>query len=128
MGVLLAVEQAPPLVLGLFMGAMVDRYSPRNFLIAADLARVVLLAALALAAYLGALSFGLLCAFAVLFGVFRTMFDVSYGALLPSIVQRNQLVDGNSQLGLARSVSEIAGPPVAGVLIQALSAGTAMLV
>jgi Na+/melibiose symporter-like transporter len=54
-------------------------------------------------------------------------FDVSYQSYLPSLVERSQLVDGNAKLEVSRSGAQLAGPGVAGALIQLLKAPVAIL-
>ena len=54
-------------------------------------------------------------------------FDVAYKSYLPSLVSRDQLVDGNSKLEISRSGAQLAGPALAGVLVQVLKAPMAML-
>ena len=62
-----------------------------------------------------------------LFGVLTVFFDVAYQSYLPSLVERDQLVDGNSKLEISRSGAQLAGPALAGVLIQVLKAPLAIL-
>ena len=54
-------------------------------------------------------------------------FDVSYQSYLPSIVDRDQLVDGNSKLEISQSAAQIVGPGIAGVLIGLLKAPFAIV-
>ena len=63
-----------------------------------------------------------------LVGILTVFFDVAYQSYLPSLVARDQLVDGNSKLEISRSGAQLAGPALAGALIQALKAPMAVLV
>ena len=127
MGVLTAVERAPFLLIGLFAGVWVDRLPRRPILVAGDLGRAVVLLTIPLAALLGALRMPHLYAVALLVGVLTLFFDVAYQAFLPALVGRQQLVEGNSKLEATRSLANLAGPSVAGVVIQALSAPIAII-
>jgi predicted MFS family arabinose efflux permease len=62
----------------------------------------------------------------LLAGVLTVFFDVAHQAYLPALVNRAQLVEGNSKLEMSRSVAQIAGPGFAGVLVQLLSAPMAV--
>jgi MFS family permease len=64
---------------------------------------------------------------AFLTGICTVFFDVSYQSYLPSLVQRDQLVDGNAKLEVSRSGAQLAGPSIAGWLIQGLKAPIAIL-
>lgn len=126
MGVLGAIQYLPFLGLGLFAGAWVDRHRRRPVLIAADLGRAALLLLVPLAAWLGVLRLEVVYAVALLTGSLRVFFDVAYTAVLPSLVAREQLVEGNSKLAVSQSVAQIAGPGLAGGLVQLLTAPTAL--
>jgi predicted MFS family arabinose efflux permease len=54
-------------------------------------------------------------------------FDVAYQAYLPSIVDRDQLLEGNSKLEGSRATAQLAGPGLAGGLIQLIKAPLAII-
>jgi hypothetical protein len=54
-------------------------------------------------------------------------FDVAYQSYLPSVVERQQLGEGNSKLEISRSGAQLAGPGAAGGLVQLLTAPVAIL-
>jgi MFS family permease len=126
MGVLGAAQYAPFLLLGLFAGVWVDRVRRRPILIGADLARAVLLVSIPIAAALGVLGLVQLYVVAFLVGVATVFFDVACQSLLPSLIGRAQLVDGNSKLEVSRSVAQVAGPGLAGGLIALVTAPVAV--
>lgn len=128
MGILAAVEMLPFLVLSLFAGVWADRIRRRPILISADLGRFVLLGSIPLFALLGWLSIPYLCVIALLTGIMTVFFDIAYQAYLPSLVEREQLVEGNGKLEVSRSVAQIAGPGIAGWLIQLVTAPIAIIV
>jgi MFS family permease len=128
MGFLTAAGAIPALLVGLFAGVWVDRYRRRPILIVADLGRAVLLFVIPLTAMLGVLRIEHLYVVAFLVGTLGLFFDVAYRSFLPSLVGREQLVEGNSKLELSESVSEIAGPGLAGGLVQLITAPLAIAV
>ncbi len=75
-GALASVEWLPWLLVGLPAGAWVDRSRKRPLLIACDLARVVLLGSVPVAAALGVLTLGQLLAVAFLTGLCTVFFQV----------------------------------------------------
>lgn len=128
MGLLGALESAPILVFGLFAGVWVDRLRRRPLLIATDLARALVLASIPLAAWYGRLHIGLLYFVAALVGTLSVCFDLAGLSFLPVVVSRERLVEGNSKLGASDSVAEVAGPALAGTLVQWLTAPGAILI
>ncbi len=122
MGVLAACETLAFLLVGLPAGAWVDRMRRRNVLMAGDLGRAIVLGSVPLAWWAGALTMAQLYVVALLTGVLTVFFDVSYQSYLPHLVGRDKLVEGNAKLEAVRAVNQLAGPPIAGGLITALTA------
>lgn len=127
MGVLSALQFAPFLLIGLFAGVWVDRVRRRPLMLMADLGLAALLGTVPVAAWLGVLHIELLYVVGLLTGVLRVFFDVSYQSFLPALVGPEDLVEGNSKLGVSASLAQVAGPGVAGTLVQLLTATTAIL-
>ena len=60
-------------------------------------------------------------------GIFTVLFDVAYQSYLPALVDREELIDGNSKLQLTVSVAQVAGPSASGGLIAAITAPYAIV-
>ncbi|MFD7228639.1 MFS transporter [Streptomyces sp. NPDC059881] len=125
LGVLRAVGQAPILLLSLFVGAWVDRWRARTVMVVTDIGRTLALGAAAAAGLLGWLGLPALLVVAFAVGALSVFFDVAYQASLVRLVQRDQLVRGNSALEGSRSAAQIAGPALGGALVSLLSAAAA---
>jgi MFS family permease len=127
MGLLGAASAAPLLLIGLFAGVWVDRLRRRPILIATDMGRALLLLSIPVAYLLGWLRIEQLYGVAALVGILSVFFDVAYTAFLPALVERDQLVEGNSKLGMSGALAEIAGPPIGGALVQLISGPVTVL-
>jgi MFS family permease len=127
-GLLTAFDTLGFLVVGLPAGAWVDRMRFRSVLIVNDLIRAIALGSIPLAYALDVLTIGQLYVVALAAGISTVFFDVAYQSYLPELVDRTQLVEGNAKLQASESVSQIAGPSLGGVLIQALSGPGAIVV
>jgi len=128
MGVLAAAETLPIGLVGLFAGVWADRSRRRPMLIAADIGRAILLGSVPLAAAIGRLHIVQLYVVAFLVGVLSVFFGVAYAPFLLTLVQRERIVEGNSKLSMTESAANIAGPGLAGSLIQLATAPVAILV
>ena len=113
-----AIEMLPFLLFALPAGAWVDRVARRPVLIGADVGRALVLGSLPLAAAIGHVTYLQLCVVGFVAGTLTVCFDVSYQSYLPALVDREHLVDANSKLELSNSGSQIAGPGLAGLLVQ----------
>ncbi|MCH8103648.1 MAG: MFS transporter, partial [Chloroflexi bacterium] len=127
MGAIIAVSALPALLFGVFLGVWIDRRKRRPILIAADIGRAFLLLSIPVAHQLDALTIELLYAVAIGMGALSLVFEIAYRSFLPSVITREQLIEGNSKLELARSGAAVAGPGIGGVLVQAVSAPFALL-
>jgi Na+/melibiose symporter-like transporter len=90
--------QLPWLLLALVSGALVDRLDRRRLLVAVNLGRALVLAALAGAVLAGVATVPLVCLAFFLTGVGETLADTAAGALLPSVVPADRLEQANSRL------------------------------
>lgn len=127
MGLLVAAERGAFLLVGLPAGVLLDRVRRRPVMVAADLVRCALFASVPLAWLLGVLTFAQLLVVALLGGVATVFFDVGYQSVLPSVVGRAGLVEGNAKLESTRAAAEAAGPALGGGLVQAVGAAAAVL-
>jgi MFS family permease len=121
-GLLTTIEFLPFILLSLPAGVWVDRLPRRPILISGDLGRAVTLGSIPVAYALGVLTIWQLYVVGFLTGCLTVFFDVAYQSYLPSLVERDQLVEGNSKLEVSRSASQILGPGLAGVLVGLLKA------
>ncbi len=125
-GALRTVETLPFLLFGLPAGVWVDRWRRRKVLLGTDLARAIVLASVPAAWALGWLALPQLLVVAFVTGILTTVFDVAYQSFLPRLVARDDLVDANTKLGLSQSGAAVAGPGIAGLLVSALGAASAV--
>jgi MFS family permease len=122
------VEFLPFILFTLPAGVWVDRLRRRPILIAGDLGRAVLLATIPIAYFADVLTLGQLFVVGFLVGVCTVFFDVAYMSYLPSLVERNAIIEGNSKLQVSQSAAQISGPGFAGLLIEIFTAPYAVLV
>ena len=126
--VLGVVDWAPFFLFSLPAGAWIDRLRRRPIMIAADWGRAVVLGSIPFAYLLDALTLEQLYVVGFIAGTLTMFFDLSYQSYLPSVVEREQLGEGNSKLEISRSGAQVAGPGLAGALVTALTAPYAILV
>lgn len=111
-----AFEIVPVLLLAPLAGAVADRLPKRRVMIGADLARAALLIALVFGPH------RLAVIYAVAFGLAAgsVFFNPASSALVPTLVNEDQLVSANSALWSAAVISQIVLAPVAGLMIVAV--------
>lgn len=128
MGLLGVARNLPFLLVGLLAGVWVDRMRRRPILIGSDLGNAFLLGSIAVAALFDVLEMWQLYVVAFGVGMITVVAMVAYQSFLPTLVQRQHLVEGNSKLEVSSSIAGIAGPGLAGLLVQWLTAPIAIFV
>ena len=128
MGILQALGGAAAVIVGLFAGVIADRVPRKPLLIVAELGRAFLAVTIPVAAFYGILRIEQLYAVTFLAGALNILSLVAAMAFLPSLVGKEQLVDGNSKLSTTESVAVIAGPSLSGILVQILTAPLTILI
>lgn len=118
----------PFIIFTLPAGVWVDRMRRRPILIAGDLGRFALLATVPIAYVADALTMGQLFVVGFLVGFCQVFFDVAYQSYLPSLVERDQIIDGNSKLEISRAGAQVGGPGLGGMLVELFTAPYAVLV
>jgi MFS family permease len=124
MGLLGTIEFLPFLLISLPAGVWVDRLPRRRILITGDIVRAVALGTIPLTWIFAPNLLGMpwLYAVAIIGGTATVFFDAAYQAYLPSLVERDQLIEGNTKLQISGSTAQVTGPGIAGALITLLSA------
>jgi MFS family permease len=125
-GLLTTAQYAAFALIALPAGAIVDRMFKRRIMVWCDVARLVLIGSIPVADALGVLKLWQLYLVAVAAGVGTVFFDVSYQSYLPSLVSRQQLIDGNGKLGATQSFAQVTGPGIGGALVGFFGAAKAM--
>ena len=105
----------PQLVFGIFAGTFVDRWDRRRTMIVADLARAALIPGFLFLHSPADLPWAMGLAFAA--ASFGAFFYPARTALLPSLVQQDELMQANSWMQVGETFSRLAGPILAGVVI-----------
>jgi MFS family permease len=120
LGTNLALASIPRAVFMLVGGAFVDRYSPRSVMIASNLARLALVALLSVLVLTKNIGIEMLNVFALAFGLADAFYFPAQTAIVPQVLQKDQLQAGNVFVQGTAQLSVFLGPVLAGGLIALL--------
>jgi hypothetical protein len=130
-GILNFAGSVPWLIFGLIAGVWIDRHRKQRIMVTSNILRGSILALIPIAAVFGVITkLGLPFLYAISFcvGFLQVFFDITYQSYLPSLVRREQLVEGNRNLQASASTAQVAGPTIAGIVISILTAPIAIAV
>jgi MFS family permease len=118
----------PWLVLGLPVGAWVDRLPLRPLMIVCDVVAAALFVSVPIAWWLDLLSLPYLVIVGVLTGTTSVFFSTAYHVYLPNLLTADELMAGNARLQGTESAAQIAGPGLAGLITRGFGAVGGLLV
>ena len=114
------LQWLPPLLFGLWAGALTDRLDRRRLVVLVDSMRAVVLLLLAVAVATDVASIALVLLAMFLLGTAETFADNASSTLVPMLVRRDDLALANSriQAGFV-TVNQLVGPPLGAFLFAA---------
>lgn len=115
MGAVLAASLIPSLILGLFSGAIIDRYNKKYIIVGADLIRGIIISGFAILFYFEAMNFYLVLIMQIALGLNAAFFDPAIPSMIPRIVNTCQLNRANSIHQFVSSLSMIGGAFLGGI-------------
>ncbi len=123
-----AARWLPYVVLGLVVGALVDRRRRQPVLVVTDLGRGLLLAVIPVLWWFGGLSLPVLMVVMVAFGTLALLNDAATQSFLPRLVPAPALLAANARLDQSDAVAQTSGPALGGALVSLVGAPVAVLV
>jgi transmembrane secretion effector len=127
-GLLAMFGTLPELVFSMVGGVIADRGPRRRILVGCDLLNACVVGSVPLAGAFGALSIAQLYVVAFVEGVAGLLSFLTFYAVLPGVAGRAGFADANARLEASRQATRVAGPGLAGLLIQAVGAARAITV
>lgn len=126
-GFTFAAIAIPNVIFGPWAGALADRWDRRRTMIGSDLIRAVLVLLVPLAFNV---SITLVYLVAFLVATVGLVFRPSKDALVPQIVDRDDLIAANSATSVTETLADLVGYPLAGLMVAALASiiGTAFVI
>ena len=111
------VQWLPPLLFGLYAGALSDRLDRRMIVVTVDVLRALVLVVIALTIVTGMVSIPFVLVALFLLATAEVFADNSSQTLLPMLVRRHDLALANSRIQAGFiTVNQLAGPPIGAAL------------
>jgi MFS family permease len=126
LGAILMTAAIPRAALMLVGGAVIDRFSARRVLMTTAAIRTVLVGAVAALVWLHLIQLWELYALTFAFGVADAFSFPAGPALMPTLVETNQLQPANALMQSSTVLTQMAGPAPAGLLIKSLGVASAL--
>ncbi len=127
MGLLVAIELLPFILLSLPSGVWLDRVRKLPVYVVGESLLAVAAISVPVAWWLGWLTMGWLYVVGFIIGAVHTVAGTAAQIVLTQVVPRDRLVEAHAKNALASSGAEVAGPGFAGLLIKLAGAPVALL-
>lgn len=115
-----AAEFVPYLLFGLIIGAWVDRVDRKRLMIWTDVARGIVIGSIPLLAAFGLLSVWWIYVAGFVGSTLTICFTSAEFAAIPSLVVQDDLVTANGRIQASYAAANVAGPLLAGILINVM--------
>jgi MFS family permease len=125
MSLIVIAQWGPKIVLLLFGGVLADRVSRRLLMLWADAGRGCIVLVVVWLSWSHLLQFWHLVALAPLFGIVSSFFDPAYQAIMPQLVETDELASANSLNIVSRNVGFLFGPMLGAGCITLLGPASA---
>ncbi len=117
MGLLLASTLLPQILMGLIAGVVADRFNRKRLLIAADITRGMILVVLTFLERSGGLQPTFLFAGTVTLSLATAFYSPAVKAVLPQLLEKEQLMEANALSQAAYGITTLAGPVIGASLV-----------
>ena len=127
LSIVMAARFVPLIGFMLFGGVLADRFQRNRLVGASDMIGSGLAAVSAISLIAGFSSVALLAIMGALFGVLNAIWWPAMSGVLPEIVPKEKLQDGNAVIGLMTNFGYIFGTLTGGILVATVGAGWGLL-
>jgi MFS family permease len=117
LGIVLAASGIPFALFAIVGGVLSDRVGRRRTMIAADVIRAICQATVAVLLLTGTAEVWMLVIGSAVWGASQAIFMPALMGLIPQTVPPDRLQEANALIGFTRSVANVAGPAIAGVVM-----------
>ena len=128
LSLVMAARFFPMIAFMLFGGVFADRFTRNRIVGGSDIIGSFLAATSAISFILGFPSIWILVVMGGLFGVLNALWWPAMSGVLPEILPKDKLQEGNAVIGLMTNIGYISGTLLGGVIVATFNAGWALLV
>jgi MFS family permease len=122
-GYITAAGAVPVLIFNLFSGVLVDRKNRKHLLVIADILSGSACVAVSVVAFSGKLNIPILIVSSFIMGAASSLFGPAARAILPEIIEKENIKKCNSISSTMFSLTRVIGPMIAGFLMNNLAFG-----
>jgi MFS family permease len=128
LSLVMAARMFPMIALMLFGGVIGDRFKRNRIVGGADVLGSLFAAVSAISLINGSSSVALLAIMGALFGILNALWWPAMSGVLPEILPREKLKDGNAVISLMTNIGFVVGALLGGILVTNFGSGWALLV
>jgi MFS family permease len=115
MGLVLFSSMAPAIVAGFLSAGIIDLYSRKTLLVGTDIIRGLVVTAVATSYYIGVLNLYIIIVAEVILSICSAFFDPTVQAVIPQIVNKEELTEANAKSQFLGGIALVAGPLLGGI-------------
>lgn len=128
LSLVMAARFFPMIAFMLFGGVFADRFQRNRIVGAADILGSIFTGISAISLIAGHASIWILVVMGGLFGVLNALWWPAMSGVLPEIVPKEKLQEGNAVIGLMSNIGNVSGTLLGGIIVSALNPGWGLLI
>lgn len=128
LSLVMAARFFPLIAFMLFGGVFADRFQRNRIVGGADILGSFLMGTSAISLIAGFSSIWLLVAMGAVFGILNALWWPAMSGVLPEILPKEKLQDGNAIIGLMSNIGNVSGTLLGGIIVAALNPGWGLLI
>lgn len=115
MGLVLFSSMAPAIVAGFLSGGIIDFFSRKTLLVSTDIIRGLVVTSVVASYYTGVLNLYIIIAAEVVLSICSAFYDPTVQAVIPQIVNKEELIEANAKSQFLSGIALVAGPLLGGI-------------
>ncbi|MCL2050794.1 MAG: MFS transporter [Lachnospiraceae bacterium] len=127
-GIVAAFNGLPSLVFGLFAGEIADKYDKKKLLIISDITRGIIIIGLIILYLLQSINFLILLISTFIISTMEILSTPARRALPAFLLEKNQILRGNSYLSTGKIIAQLAGMSIAGFVISTFGVHISLII
>lgn len=110
----------PQLFFLLISGVLVDRWNKKWIIVCSDILRMIAVSTIAILLYINHVKLYQVFILTAFMGVISTLYRPAVRGIIPSIVDKQQLISANSLNSISQQISRMVGPVIGGIIITSV--------
>lgn len=119
-GLVLVAKFLPQLLLGMFLGVLIDKYNKKTLMQISDATQFIVTLIFTILVAMNKFHYSYIFIINIFLSLASVLFGISQTSLLPELVENDDLISANSLLSISQQTANLIGSVIGGVIVLLL--------